>query len=174
MKKLLVLVAFLSSTAFAQQMVRSGTIYSEHPYIIVVKRFASQYGQVNPDDMAQLYADTAHFYGMTRYNPDTSRLVKNLPAKGQLIEEAKKGWLDIINNWQNVKMTLIGQPEGYEYYRKPVFVVQSHWLLTMTNKKTKKAAVLELLLSDEFNDAGKIAVQREYYDPTPLLMAMRP
>ncbi|MBS1528087.1 MAG: hypothetical protein JST19_20745 [Bacteroidetes bacterium] len=174
MKKFLLLIAFCSNAAFAQQMVKAGTIYSEHPYIIVVKRFARQYGQVNPDDMAQLYADTVHFYGMTRYNADTSRLAKNLPLKGQPIGEAKKGWMDIISNWQDVKMTLIGQPEGYEYYRNPVFVVQSRWLLTMTNKKTKKTAYLELQLFDEFNDAGKIAVQREYYDPTPLLIAMRP
>jgi len=173
MKKLFFIVLLLSNTAFAQQMIKSGTIYSEHPYVGVVRRLATLYGQVNPDDLAQLYADTAHFYGMTRYNPDTSRIAKNLPAKAQLIADAKKGWQDIIDNWQDIKITIVGRPEGLEYFRNSAFVVQSHWQLTLVNKKTKKTAYVEMLLFDEFNDAGKISVQRGYYDPTPLLIAMK-
>jgi hypothetical protein len=164
MKKFLILILFCSNAAFAQQMVRSGTIYSEHPYLTVVRRFARQYGQVNPDDMAQLYADTTHFYS-ARYS---------LSPKGASLNDAKKSWQDIIDNWQDVKMVLTKQPEGFEYTRNQVFIVQSHWSFSVVNKKTNKTASIEIFMIDEFNDAGKIAIQREYYDPTPLLEAMKP
>ena len=174
MKKFLFLITmFCSNAAFAQQMIKSGIIYSEHPYIGVVTRLAKLYVQVDPDDMAQLYADTAHFYGMTRYSPDTVRMAKLLPPKAKTLAEAKKGWQEVINNWENITMMNTQPSQGLEYNGSTSFTVQSWWVITMVNKKTKKFAQIEMVLFDEFNDAGKISRQLEYYDPTPLMVAAK-
>ncbi|HVV53753.1 MAG TPA: hypothetical protein VHC47_00425 [Mucilaginibacter sp.] len=173
MKKLLLIIVLYTNTSFAQQMIRSGTVYSEHPYIGVVKRFASEYWQVNPADMAQLYAADAQFFGLAGVPADTPRLSHGLPPKGSSLNEAIKSWQQMTDNWQNIKMTLAAPPQGYGYNDSPDFVVESHWIIGLTNKNTKKNAYIDLLLIDEFNDAGKIAVERQYYDASPLLAAAK-
>lgn len=69
MKKLLFIAFIISNTAFAQKMVKNGTIYKEHPYIEIVKKLAALYEHGDANGMAKYYADTAHLYGMTRYSP---------------------------------------------------------------------------------------------------------
>lgn len=173
MKKLLLIIVLYTNTSFAQQMIRSGTVYSEHPYIGVIKRFAREFWQVNPADMAQLYASDAQFYGLPGTVPDTSRMSHGFPPKGSSLSEAIKSWQGMLDNWQNVKMTLADPPQGHEYNGRPDFVVESHWIIRLTNKNTKKNAYINLLLIDEFNDAGKIAAESQYYDASPLLAAAK-
>ena len=67
---------------------------------------------------------------------------------------------------------MIGEPEAMAYDDAP-FSVQSFWLFTMVNKKTKKIAKVEMVLFVLFNKAGKIATQIEFYDPTSLMAAMK-
>lgn len=172
MKKLLFLFAILSNAAFAQKMVKNGTIYKEHPYIEVIKKIAGLYEQGNADGMAKYYADTAHIFGMTRYNPDTGLMTKHLMPKSKALVEAKAGWQTVIDNWDHIKMAPLSAPDGLAYADSP-FTVQSWWLVTLVNKKTGKTAAVEMVLFDMFNKDGKIAVQLECYDPTPLVMAMK-
>jgi hypothetical protein len=176
MKKLALILMLLSNAAFAQKMsqamVQNGSIYKQHPYIEIVKTLASLYEKGDADGMAKYYADTAHLYGMTRYSPDTSLMEKHLLPKSKALTEAKAGWQQIIDGWENIKMTPLSPPDGLQYANAP-FTVQSWWLLTLTNKKTHKTAAIEMVLFDMFNKDGKIAVQLEYYDPTPLVMAMK-
>lgn len=174
MKKLLFVLLLCSNTLFAQQMIKSGIIYREHPYIGVIQTLGKLYGQVDPESMAQLYADTAHFYGIIRYKPDTGRMSRLQSTKPKTLAEAKKGWQDLIDDWDGVTMVLARKPVGYEYTDNSSFTIQSWWLLTMMNKKTKKLAQVEMVLFDDFNDAGKISREMEYYDPTPLILAMKP
>jgi hypothetical protein len=172
MKKLFVLLAIVSNAAFAQKMVKNGVIYKEHPYIEIVKKVAGLYEQGNAGGMAKYYSDTAHVYGMTRYNPDTGLMKKHLMPKSKALAEAKAGWQQVIDNWDHIKMAPLGSPDGLAYADSP-FTVQSWWLVTLVNKKTGKTAAVEMVLFDMFNKNGKIATQLEYYDPTPLTMAMK-
>ena len=173
MKKLLLLVLIACSvSALAQKKVKNGIIYKEHPYIEVVKLVASLYEKGDTAAMAMLYADSAQVYGMTRYSVDTSKVAQWSvpPSKG--LAGAKAGWQQIFDNWEQIKMRMIGVPEAMAYDDSP-FSVQSFWLFTMVNKKTKKVAKVEMVLFVLFNKAGKIATQIEFYDPTSLMAAMK-
>jgi hypothetical protein len=172
MKKFLFLVLLLSNAAFAQKMVKNGTIYKEHPYINIIKLIAGLYEKGDADGMTKYYADTVHIYGMTRYSPDTALMEKHLLPKSKALNEAKAGWQQVMDSWENIKMTPLSPPDGLKYDNAP-FTVQSWWLLTLTNKKTHKTASTEMVLFDLFNKDNKIAVQLEYYDPTSLIMAMK-
>lgn len=172
MKKLTFIILLVSNVAFAQKAIKNGTIYKQHPYIEVVKKLAQLYEQGDANSMANYYADTVHIYGMTRYSPDTGLMEKHMLPKSKALMEAKAGWQQIIDGWENIKMAPLSPPDGLQYDNAP-FTVQSWWLLTLTNKKTHKTAATEMVLFDMFNKDGKIAVQLEYYDPTSLMMAMK-
>jgi hypothetical protein len=172
MKKFLFIILLCSNAVFAQQK-QGGIIYTEHPFIGVVKQLAKLYAQGNPNGMAKLFADTVHFYGMTLYKPDTARLAKSQKRPGKTLTEAKKGWQDIIDNWEGIKIVPTTPLIGLKYTASSSFKVQSEWLLTVTNKKTKKTAYVQIVLFDYFDGAGKISRQIEYYDPTPLILAAR-
>ncbi|HVW14954.1 MAG TPA: hypothetical protein VHB54_14055 [Mucilaginibacter sp.] len=171
MKKLLIALALLCNAAFAQKMVKNGTIYKEHPYIEVVKKLAALYQKGDADGMARCYASNAQLFGMTRYTPDSAVRVRHA-IKGKSLAEAKAGWQHVIDGWENIKMTPESAPDGLQYADAP-FTVQSWWQLTMVNKATKKTAVIEMVLFDMFDKQGKIVTQFEYYDPAPMLAAMQ-
>lgn len=99
-------------------------------------------------------------------------MTKHLLPKSKALAEAKNGWQQIIDSWDHIKMTPLSPPDGLAYTDAP-FTVQSWWLITLTNKKTGKTAATEMVLFDMFNKDGKIAVQLEYYDPTPLAVATK-
>jgi hypothetical protein len=173
MRKLLLMILIACSVSvFAQKKVKNGIIYKEHPYIEIVKQVAVLYEKGDTAAMAKLYADSAQVYGMTRYSVDTAKVAQWSvpPPKG--LAGAKAGWQQVFDNWDHIKMRMIGNPEAMAYDDSP-FSVQSFWLFTMVNKKTKKVAKVELVLFALFNKAGKIATQIEFYDPTSLLAAMK-
>jgi hypothetical protein len=97
MKKLLIIILFCSTSALAQKTQTNGTIYKEHPYIEIVKKLTKFYEKGDAGSMAKFYADTAHIYGMTRYDPDTKLLARNLMPKAKALVQAKAGWQDVIN-----------------------------------------------------------------------------
>jgi hypothetical protein len=173
MRKLLLMILIACSvSAFAQKKVKNGIIYKEHPYIEIVKQVAVLYEKGDTAAMARLYADSVQVYGMTRYSVDTTKVAQWSvpPPKG--LAGAKAGWQQVFDNWEQIKMRMIGVPEAMAYDDSP-FSVQSFWLFTMVNKKTKKVAKVELVLFNLFNKDGKIATQIEFYDPTSLLAAMK-
>jgi hypothetical protein len=115
--------------------------------------------------MATYYDAAVSFHGMGRYNPSAKSQNKSLA-------EAKAGWSEIIKGWENIKMEPTMPPMALQYAGQGI-TVQSWWKLTLTNKKTKKTALVEMVLFDTFNIDGKITNQLQYYDPTPLLAAMK-
>ena len=159
-------------SVFAQKKVKNGTIYKEHPYIEIVKQLAMLYEKGDTTALAKLYADSAKVYGMTRYNVDTSKVAQLSVPPSKSLAEAKGGWQHIFDNWERIKMKPIGAPDGLAYDNSP-FTVQSWWLFTLVNKKTKKVAKIEMVLFDLFNKNGKIAIQIEFYDPASLIAAMK-
>ena len=171
-KLLLVMFVAVSVSAFAQKKVKSGTIYSEHPYIKVMHRFAGFYEKGDTAAMGKLFADSAKIYGMMRYAVDTAITAQWSVPPPRNVAEAKAGWQQVFETWGQMKMKPIGTPDGLEYNNSR-FTVQSWWLITLINRKTKKVAKIEMVLFDIFNTDGKIAVQVGFYDPTSLLLAMK-
>ncbi len=161
-----------SVSAFAQKKVKNGVIYKEHPYIEIVKQLAVLYEKGDAAGMEKLYADSAQVYGMTRYSVDTTKVAQWSvpPPKG--VSGAKAGWQQVFDNWEQIKMRPIATPEGLDYTDSP-FTVQSWWLFTLVNKKTKKVAKVEMVMFNMFNKDGKIGTQIEFYDPTSLIAAMK-
>ncbi len=177
MKKCWLLALFglfgLSLSAFGQKKVKSGIIYSEHPCIEVMRRYAVLYEKQDTAALGKLFADSARIYGMARYDVDTSRTAQWSVPPSRSVTSAKAALQKVFDNWENIKMKPIGVPDGLEYNNSR-FTVQSWWLVSLTNKKTKKLARVELVLFDIFNPDGKIAVQVAFYDPGSLLIAMKP
>jgi hypothetical protein len=160
MKKLLIAVfTLLACSAFAQGPQKNGTIYKEHPYITIVNNSNDLFLKQDWDGMGKLYADTAKFYDPTS-------------EKGISLTDEKKGWADIYNNWEQIKVTKQGYPDGLQYDKDP-FTVQSWWLITAVNKKTKKTAKVNMVLFDDFNKDGKIGRELSYYDQTPFIEASK-
>ena len=160
MKKLWILVfTLLAGNAFAQNMQKNGTIYKEHPYIDVVNNSIALFLKQDWDGFAKLYADTVKFYDST--NP-----------KSYGLAETKKSWEDINANWEQTTVTKQGYPDGLQYDKDP-FTVQSWWVVTTVNKKTKKTAKFYIVQFDEFNKDGKIGRELSYYDQTALLEASK-
>jgi len=173
MKKLLILILIAGCVnAFAQKKVKSGIIYSEHPYIETMRRFALTYEKQDTAAMGRFFADSAKIYGMTRYAVDTSKAAQWSVPPPKTVAEAQAGWQQVFETWEHITMKPIGVPDGLEY-NKNRFTVQSWWLITLTNKKTQKVAKIEMVLFDIFNTHGKIAIQIGFYDPTSLLIAMK-
>jgi len=161
MKKLL-LPAFmlLFGTAFAQNTVKNGTIYKEHPYIDVVNKEAAAFAKGDTITAASLYADTAKFVD----SPN--------PKRTYTLKEARAGWQDIFAGWTITSIKPVGYPDGLEYANDP-FTVQSWWSVTVVNKKTQKTATLEEVIFDTFNKDGKISFELSYYDENSLLEASK-
>src|SRR3569832_1043028 len=98
MKKLFILFILISNAALAQKMAQSGIAYSKHPDIEVMRKLASLYEKGDADAMAKFFDDKAQFVGMGRYATGTT-------PKNRTLAEAKDGWKNVINNWNNLKMT---------------------------------------------------------------------
>ena len=165
MKKLLVIILFISNAAIAQKMVQGGIVYKKHPNIEVMRKVAALYEKGDPEAMAKFFDERVQFIGMSRY-------VEGVPPKNRSLAEAKDGWKHIIDNWEDLKMTEVMPPVGLQFANGP-FTVQSSWLISAVNKKTKKRALVDMVLFDEFNKEGKIIAQRQYYDPAPLIDAAK-
>jgi hypothetical protein len=160
MKNLLILVFTLfAGTAFAQNVLKNGTIYKDHPYITIVNNSTELFIKQDFDGLSKLYADTAKFY-----DPSSPKKIS--------LEEQKKGWADIAAKWEQIQVVKVGYPDALEYDKDP-FTVQSWWKVTAVNKKTKKTATFHLVQFDEFNKDGKIMVEISYYDQTPLIEASK-
>ncbi|SEO49961.1 hypothetical protein SAMN05192574_108307 [Mucilaginibacter gossypiicola] len=156
---LIVLFVLLAGNTLAQAPKKNGTIYKEHPYITIVNNSTNLFIKQDWNGLAKLYADTAIFYDPTS------------PKKISLADQ-KKGWAAIAKDWGQIKIVKVGYPDGLQYDKDP-FTVQSWWTVTAVNKKTKKTAKFHLVQFDEFNKAGKIAVEIAYYDQTPLIDASK-
>jgi len=158
MKKLFILAfTLLAGTSFAQEMQKNGTLYKEHPYITIVNNSMASFLKQDWDGMAKLYSDTVKFY-----DPSS--------PKAYGLTDAKKGWLDVYNGWEQITVTKQGYPDGLQYDKDP-FTVQSWWSISAVNKKTKKTAKVYMVQFDEFNKDGKIAREFSYYDQTPFIEA---
>ena len=156
---LIVLFVLLAGSSFAQAPKKNGIIYKEHPYITIVSNSTNLFIKQDWIALAKLYADTAIFYDPTS------------PKKISLADE-KKAWAAIAKDWGQIKVVKVGYPDGLQYDKDP-FTVQSWWMVTTVNKKTKKTAKFHMVQFDEFNKAGKIAVEMAYYDQTPLIEASK-
>jgi hypothetical protein len=173
MKKWLLVILIAGwAPAFAQNKIKSGVIYKEHPYINILNQLAKLYEKGDTAALAKLYADTVQIFGMGRYNVDTSKVAQWSVPPSKRLAGAKTGWQHVFENWENIKMRPIA-PSDCFVYNDGTTVVQSWWLFTLTHKKTKKVAKVEMVLFAIFNKKGKISTQIEFYDPTSLINAMK-
>ena len=165
MKKFLISLLLISNTAFAQKMAQSGIIYKKHPDIEVMRKLATLYEKGDADGMAKFYDEKVQFIGMGRY-------VIGVPPKNRTLTEAKDGWKNVIDHWDDLKMTETQPPVALQYSNGSL-VVQLWWIISLVNRNTRKRAIVDMVLFDEFNKEGKIISQHQYYDPNQLIDAAK-
>lgn len=161
MKKIIT-IAFMafSVTSFAQTVVKNGTIYKEHPYITAVKELTVDFAKGDTTDVVKFYADSAKFNDS--YSP-----------KVYTLAQTRANWQKLFAEWDQITIKQEGYPDGLEYTADP-FTVQSWWLITAVNKKTKKTAKFFEVIFDLFNKDGKITFESSIYDTSSLTDAMKP
>ncbi len=159
MKKL-ILVALMacSISAFAQTDGKNGTIYKTHPIIDLAAQVGALYQKGDADGMAKFYADTCKFFG------------PGIPDKGINLTEQVAAWKKDFADWDQIKLTIQGYPDGLDY-TKEGFVVQIWFAFSGVNKKTQKPAKTNMVLFLSYNKDKKISSSLIYYDPTPLMAA---
>jgi len=165
MKRLVIALLLIFNVAFAQKASQSGIIYKKHSDIEVMRKLAALYEKADVDGMAKFYDNKAQFIGMGRY-------VIGATPRSRTLAEAREGWQNVINNWNDLKMTESQPPVALEY-SDGALVVQSWWTISLINKKTGKKATVDMVLFDEFNKEGKIVNQRQYYDPNQMIDAAK-
>ena len=158
MKKLILLALMACSiSVFGQTDGKNGTIYKTHALIDVANQVGALFQKGDADGMAKFYADTCKFYGPGSDKPTT-------------LAEAVARWKKDFADWDQLKLTIQGYPDGLDY-TKEGFTVQMWFAYSGVNKKTKKAAKTNMVLFLSFNKDKKISSSLIYYDPTPLIAA---
>ena len=131
-------------------------------HILFIIDLAHQVGDLyqkgDADGMAKFYADTCKGVG------------PGLPDKGITLAEQVAAWKKDFADWDQIKMTIQGYPDGLDY-TKEGFVVQIWFAFSGVNKKTQKAAKTNMVLFLSYNKDKKISSSLMYYDPTPLIAA---
>ncbi|HZY40241.1 MAG TPA: hypothetical protein VFE53_26490 [Mucilaginibacter sp.] len=160
MKRLFIpVLTLLACSAFSQTVQKNGVIYKEHPYIDVVHKIVSLYPKSNWDELSKLYSDTVTFTDYRNY-------------KQYRLDDAKKYWLELADNWEQLTIVKLRGPDGFAYEKDP-FSVVAWFMVTMINKKTLKRARFTFMLNDEFNKNGKVSAETFFYNMLPVIEAMK-
>lgn len=129
----------------------NGVVYKYHPYIKIVRKAANAYCAGNPDKMFAFYAPDATFGNLV--------ITGN---KTYSIEEKKKELKNIFDYQKNISLIETGHPVCV-LYDKESFVVYSWWLLSFTTNEGVKKSGIPVMMTDIFNQDGKIQYEAVYY-----------
>lgn len=148
---LCLVLLFWACTCFSQTEEKNGTIYIKHPYIEVVKKTAEAYLKKDMAANMQLYADTALFW--------SSGMEKPIPIK-----DAFAMWLTDFDYYDDIEYKEVGYPDYLHYVDNDTRMVQSWWEWSGKSKKTNEQVVIQIVVFDTFNTAGKIIHELIYGD----------
>ena len=147
----LLVLLLVTLTGFSQQVKKNGTIYIEHPNLVVVNKSVEAYLKNDPVANKKYFADTAKVWGTGMYST-----IK--------IDEALKMWSSDFDYYDDIKLKQFGYPDYLEYNKDNVKVVQSWWIWSGKSKKTGKEVKVNFVQFDFFNSAGKIVMESSYGD----------
>lgn len=130
----------------------NGVIYNNHENINTVRKVMGHLEHGNAEEGFSYFEENARFTHL------------DLPAGESLtLEEEKAGYKQMLENWTIESIDVVGYPDYLEYELGDSRVVQSWWNVRMTRKSDGKKVVLPLMFTHDFNDEGKITIERGYY-----------
>jgi hypothetical protein len=128
----------------------NGTVYINHPYIVTVRKAVNAFVARDLDIMKSNYTPEAEFT-FSSMNPGESM---DLEEYMTYLED--RYFKDEIS----YKMEQVGYPDCVHYEQNDSYVVYSWWNILI--KKDGKKHVLPLMISNDFNDEGKIVFTHIY------------
>lgn len=135
-----------------QRTRENGKVYINHPYILKVRKLVNAYCAEDIEGMLPFYAEDVAFSNST------------LKLKEQKdLATQQKDWERIFDTWDNIHMKQVGYPDCIYYELNNNYVVYSWWNFSAVAKEDGRKVVFPIMLSQTFNDDGKIVYSLAYY-----------
>jgi len=132
----------------SSKTIENGKIYINHPYIVKVRKAVNAYCDKDLDALLEFYDEKASFSDLTKQWDDTFSL-----------EDAKKGWTEDFAKYKTIKLKQRGYPDCIHYDKGGWTVVYSWWTWMAEEANTNKKYEVPVMMSDYFNEDGKIVMQ---------------
>jgi hypothetical protein len=135
----------------SESVKENGKIYINHPYIAAIRKAVNAFVARDIETFGSYYSPKARFT-FSSMNPDEESLTLE-EYKSYLVGRYFKDEL-------KYKMEQVGYPDCVHYEKNDSYVVYSWWNILV--KKDGKKHVLPLMISNDFNDEGKIVFTHIY------------
>lgn len=131
----------------------NGTIYNHHENINTVRKAVYAFENSDLDKAFSFYTEDATFFNINddSNKPDSRDNVKAI--RGKFLEDFKVKAIEMV-----------GYPDYLEYELGNGRSVLSWWNFHLIRKADKKEIVLPVHLNDDFDEDGKIASERVYFN----------
>lgn len=156
--KIKALIMYLDSRPFDQVFYskseqKNGEIYINHPNINTVRRMIAAFEHQDFDKYAIFYDENLKVSDINSIDFNKTFSLKELIANDKNFHQ----------NFDVVKVEQVGYPDYLQYDLMNMGVVYSWWNFNVIRKSDKKKMVLPMMISDEFNEKGKIINEILYY-----------
>ncbi len=156
--KIRLLIAYIDSRPFDQTIYnqserKNGEIYINHENINTVRKVMAAFENKDFDKYSLYYDESLKVSDIN--NEDST---KTLSLK-ELIANDK----NFHKNFEIVRMVQVGYPDYLHYELMDSRAVFSWWNLELIRKSDQKKINLPLMVSDDFNNKGKITAEVLYY-----------
>lgn len=135
----------------------NGKIYNHHDNINTVRKAVSALEMGDLDKNLSYYTDNVKFYDIN------SEWEKSFTKA-----EEKTNMQNFLNAFEIKSIDMIGYPDYLEYEMDNGRSVLSWWKFNLVRKSDKKAIILPMHISDNFDENGKIVSEVYYYSESLL------
>ena len=156
--KIKALIMYLDSRPFDQVFYskseqKNGDIYINHPNINTVRRMMAAFEHQDFDKYSIFYDENLKVSDINNVDFNKTLSLKELIANDKNFHQ----------NFEMVRLEQVGYPDYLHYDLMNMGVVYSWWNFVLIRKSDQKKINLPMMLSDEFNDKGKITAEILYY-----------
>ncbi|WP_372774047.1 nuclear transport factor 2 family protein [Mangrovibacterium sp.] len=160
--KISVLIQYYNNDLFqeinnSERTIKNGVVYINHPYILSVRKYVNALCAKDMDELMSYFSPKAGF----------ASLMMDWGDSFMTMEQQKDVWQMIFDNNDNMTMTQFGYPDCIYYEKNGDYVVYSWWVFRSTSKEGKKIE-MPVMLSDTFDEEGKIVNSVYYYSTNHL------
>jgi hypothetical protein len=135
----------------------NGTIYNHHENINTIRKMIYAFENKDFEKCYSFYDTKATF-----------RDSNSKDDKRMSLDELKAADQELLKNFEITSIDMVGYPDYLHYELGDARVVMSWWNYNLIRKSDKKAFVLPVHLSDDFDANGKIISETVYYNGASL------
>lgn len=136
----------------SQKTIESGVIYKYHPYINTTRKAVNAWAAKDMETWLSFYTPDAVFGSLSLKNDETI----DLKTKKANVQKT-------YATYNTIELVESGEPVCVAY-EKEYFVVYSWWVLTLTTNDGKKKSNIPVMISQGFDNNGKIKWEADYMD----------